>query len=37
VPPTVEELKKGQAAVEKARSVGARAEHERDYIAATGY
>ena len=33
-PPTAEELKKGQAAIEKARSVGARTERERDYIAA---
>lgn len=33
-PPTAEEVKKGQAAVEKARSVGARTERERDYIAA---
>ncbi len=33
-PPTAEELKKGQAAIEKARSVGAGAQRERDYIAA---
>jgi predicted Zn-dependent protease len=33
-PPTAEELKKGQAAVEKAKSVGARTERERDFIAA---
>jgi len=33
-PPTAEELKKGQAAVEKAKSVGAGAERERGYIAA---
>ena len=33
-PPTAEELKKGQAAVEKAKSVGARTQRERDYIAA---
>ena len=33
-PPTPVELKKGQAAIEKARSVGARTDRERDYIAA---
>src|SRR5215510_3684911 len=33
-PPIEEELKKGQAAVEKAKSVGARTQRERDYIAA---
>ncbi len=33
-PPTVEELKKGWTAIEKARSVGARTARERDYIAA---
>lgn len=33
-PPTVEELKKGWDAIEKARSVGARTARERDYIAA---
>ncbi|HEU0185583.1 MAG TPA: hypothetical protein VIC84_12170 [Blastocatellia bacterium] len=32
--PTAEELKKGWGAIEKARSVGARTERERDYIAA---
>jgi tetratricopeptide (TPR) repeat protein len=34
VPPTDAELKKGRAAVEKAKSVGARTARERDYIAA---
>ncbi len=33
-PPTVEELKKGWGAIEKAKSFGARTERERDYIAA---
>lgn len=33
-PPTVEELKKGWGAIEKAKSVGARTARERDYIAA---
>jgi tetratricopeptide (TPR) repeat protein len=33
-PPTAEELKKGQASIEKAKSVGAGAQRERDYIAA---
>ncbi len=33
-PPTVEELKKGWAAIEKAKSVGARTAREGDYIAA---
>jgi tetratricopeptide (TPR) repeat protein len=33
-PPTPSELKKGRVAVERARSVGARTERERDYIAA---
>src|SRR5262245_56336712 len=33
-PPLAEELKKGQAAVEKAKSVGARTQRERDYIVA---
>ena len=33
-PPTMEEVKMGQAAIEKAKSVGARTRRERDYIAA---
>src|SRR4029453_4406869 len=33
-PPITEELNNGQAAVEKAKSVGARTQRERDYIAA---
>ena len=33
-PPTAEELKKGQESIEKAKSVGAGAQRERDYIAA---
>jgi tetratricopeptide (TPR) repeat protein len=33
-PPTEEELKKGWVAIEKAKSIGARTERERDYIAA---
>jgi tetratricopeptide (TPR) repeat protein len=33
-PPTPSELKKGRVAIERAKSVGARTERERDYIAA---
>lgn len=33
-PPTAAELKKGSSAIEKAKSVGARTQRERDYIAA---
>lgn len=35
VPPTPAELKKGRAAVDKARSAAAKTQRERDYIAAT--
>jgi hypothetical protein len=37
VPPNTTELKKGASAIEKAKSVGARTQRERDYIAALEY